>query len=564
MIVSRPNYVSKYGPTVGDKIMLADTGLIAEVEFDLINYGSESIFGYGKSLRYEYNNSKSGLVINPDMVITNIIIISEDAIYKADIGIKNGRIIGIGRSGNHHYQSDVDIHISASTDIISGEGLIITSGAIDCNFNFLSEKNIFSSLECGITTIIGGGAGYSSTSCIIASTPGSKNIADLILATDRIPVNVGILGNGSISDQAYIEKQIASGAMGINVHESRGINQEIIETALTCADIYDVQVSVHTDSENESQYVEGFISSLKGRVCHISDVEGVSGGHRPDSIKLSSFANILTSANSYSLAHSINSIDSLLTIIKDRYNLDLDAMDDASLAYSIIREETLIANCMLMDMGAVPIVASSSILTGNTNNIIKKSWQNASFMKQVAGPLTDDDGNNQNDNDRIKRYIAKYTINPSITYGISQFVGSIELGKIADLVLWEPAFFGVKPAMVIKGGAVVSGSNSHTNLYQSMNVPTYYSNCLSNTSSNSLLFTSKKAVESGIDNNDRLTKKIESVRNTRNISRLNMVNNSETPVIDVDIETYETYADGYKLASQKLAKLPLSQLYSLF
>ncbi|GGI43261.1 urease subunit alpha [Mammaliicoccus stepanovicii] len=562
-------YNSLYGPTKGSSVRLGDTNLFAKVEKDYAVYGEEVSFGGGKSIR-------DGMAQNPnatrtdsrvmDLVITNALIINYDKIVKADIGIKDGIIQIIGKAGNPDIMDNVDMIIGASTDIIAGEGKIITAGGIDTHVHFINPEQAQIALESGITTHIGGGTGTSEGTNATTVTPGAWYIHRMLQAAEGLPINIGYTGKGqAVNKQALIE-QIEAGVIGLKVHEDWGATPSALDHALEVADEFDVQVALHADTLNEAGFMEDTMAAVKDRVLHMYHTEGAGGGHAPDLIKSASYSNILPSSTNPTLPYTVNTIDEHLDMVMITHHLNSSIPEDIAFADSRIRKETIAAEDVLQDKGIFSMVSSDSQAMGRVGEVITRTWQVAHRMKEQFGAL-DGDGE-YDDNNRIKRYIAKYTINPAIAHGISDYVGSIEPGKLADIVLWNPAFFGVKPDMVIKGGMISTAINGDANAsiptaepirFQSM-----YGQLGSNIANTSMTFVSKAAYDNGIKDELNLNRMVRPVGNIRNLTKKDMKNNGETPKIDVDPQTYEVFVDGELVTSEPATELPLAQRYFLF
>ena len=564
-------YAAMFGPTVGDKIRLADTNLIIEIEKDFTHYGDEIKFGGGKTIRDGMGQSVNTTSKTGDLnlVITNCVILDYTGIYKADIGIKDGKIAGIGKAGNPDTMDGVTpgMTVGASTEALAGEGLIVTAGGIDTHIHFISPEQVDTALASGITTMIGGGTGPADGTNATTCTPGPWNLGMMLKAAEAFPMNIGYLGKGNCGSTASLEEQVKAGACGLKIHEDWGATPAVIDAALTAADKYDVQVCIHTDTLNEAGCVEDTLAAIGGRTIHTYHTEGAGGGHAPDIIKAAATPNILPSSTNPTMPFTVNTLDEHLDMLMVCHHLDKKIPEDVAFADSRIRPETIAAEDVLHDMGVFSMMSSDSQAMGRIGEVITRTWQTASKMKEERGPLPEDEGHG-NDNFRAKRYISKYTINPAITHGISKYVGSVEAGKFADLVLWNPAFFGVKPDMVIKGGMIIASKMGDANasipttqpvLYQPMfaaHGKAKYASCLT--------FVSKAAMEGHVKEKYGLEKTVVPVENCRNIGKKDMVFNDKTPEITVDPETYEVKADGESITSKPAKKLPLTQLYSLF
>ena len=569
--ISGEKYAMMYGPTVGDKVCLADTNLIIEVEKDYTNYGDECKFGGGKTLRDGMGQSVKTTSKNGDLdlVITNALVVDYTGIYKADIGIKNGKIVGIGKAGNPDIMDGVTpgMVVGASTEALAGEGLLLTAGGIDTHIHFISPQQIDCALYSGITTMIGGGTGPADGTNATTCTPGPWNLKMMLEACEEYPMNIGLLGKGNCSDEKALVEQIKAGAMGLKLHEDWGSTPAAIDHCLNVADEYDVQVAIHTDTLNEGGCVEDTLNAIAGRTIHTYHTEGAGGGHAPDIIRAASAANILPSSTNPTMPFTINTIDEHLDMLMVCHHLDKRIPEDVAFADSRIRPETIAAEDVLHDMGIFSMMSSDSQAMGRVGEVITRTWQTASKMKDERGTIEEDKGNN-NDNFRVKRYIAKYTINPAITHGISSYVGSVEVGKFADLVLWNPAFFGIKPEIIIKGGMIISAKMGDANasiptcqpiMYKHMfaaHGKAKYQSCLT--------FVSKAAMDEDIKTKYHLEKIVVPVSNCRNIGKKDMKFNDKTPKITVNPETYEVRVDGEHITSKPAKKLPLTQIYSLF
>lgn len=563
-------YGLMFGPTVGDKIRLADTELLIEIEKDYTVYGDEVKFGGGKTIRDGMGQSANTTSEDGDLdlVITNAIILDHWGIVKGDIGIRKGKIVGIGKAGNPDMMEGVTpgMVIGASTEAIAGEGLIITAGGIDSHIHFISPQQIETALYSGITTMIGGGTGPTDGTNATTCTPGPWNIEMMLKAAEAYPMNLGFLGKGNCSSYRPQVEQVKAGAMGLKIHEDWGATPAVIESCLTVADEYDVQVAIHTDTLNEAGCVEDTIAAIAGRTIHTYHTEGAGGGHAPDIIKAAAFSNILPSSTNPTMPFTKNTIDEHLDMLMVCHHLDSNIPEDVSFADSRIRPETIAAEDVLHDMGVFSMMSSDSQAMGRVGEVITRTWQTASKMKEQRGHLGDD--NQDNDNFRAKRYIAKYTINPAITNGISEYVGSVENNKWADLVLWEPAFFGVKPAIIIKGGMIIAAKMGDANASIPTPQPVIYRNMFGANGlarkSSCITFVSKAAYNENIKEKLGLQKTILPVKGCRDIGKKDMIHNDNTPDITVDPETYKVTADGELIECKPADKLPLAQLYYLF
>ncbi|MCQ2511120.1 MAG: urease subunit alpha [Lachnospiraceae bacterium] len=569
--ISGEKYAMMYGPTVGDKVRLADTDLIIEVEKDYTTYGDEVKFGGGKTIRDGMGQSvktcsKDG---DLDLVITNALILDYTGIVKADIGIKDGKIAGIGKAGNPGIMDGVTpgMTIGASTEALAGEGLIVTAGGIDSHIHFIAPQQIPCSLYSGITTMIGGGTGPADGTNATTCTPGPWNIRMMLKAADEYPMNLGFLGKGNCSDEKPIIEQIEAGAMGMKIHEDFGSTPAAINHCLNVADEYDFQVAIHTDTLNEAGCVEDTIDAIGGRTMHTFHTEGAGGGHAPDIIRAAGYPNILPSSTNPTMPFTVNTLDEHLDMLMVCHHLDKNIPEDIAFADSRIRPETIAAEDVLHDMGVFSMMSSDSQAMGRPGEVITRTWQTAHKMKLERGPLPQDEGKG-NDNFRAKRYVAKYTINPAITNGIADYVGSVEVGKFADLVLWNPAFFAAKPDMIIKGGMIIASKMGDANASIPTTQPVLYQPMFAAhgkaLGESCLTFVSKVAYENGVKEKYGLDKTVVPVCKCRNIGKADMKFNDATPEIKVDPETYVVTADGVKLESKPAETLPLTQLYSLF
>ena len=566
--MSRRAYAETYGPTVGDRVRLADTELFIEVERDYTTYGDEVKFGGGKVIRDGMGQSPitnaNGAV---DVAITNALILDWWGVVKADVGIKDGKIVAIGKAGNPYIQDNVNIIIGAGTEIIAGEGRILTAGGIDTHIHFICPQQIEVAIASGITTMIGGGTGPAVGTNATTCTPGPWNMYRMLQAADAFPMNLGFLGKGNSSKPEGLVEQVEAGAIGLKLHEDWGTTPATIDTCLGVADEYDVQVAIHTDTLNEAGFVEDTIAAFKNRVIHTYHTEGAGGGHAPDIIKICGEANVLPSSTNPTRPYTLNTLDEHLDMLMVCHHLDPSIPEDVSFAESRIRRETIAAEDILHDLGAFSMISSDSQAMGRVGEVIIRTWQTAHKMKVQRGVLSNLE-TTRADNFRAQRYIAKYTINPAIAHGISEYVGSIEVGKIADLVLWHPAFFGVKPEMVIKGGFIAWSQMGDANASIPTPQPVYmrpmfgsYGGAIAQTS---FTFLSQIAIERGIPNQLGLKKQAIAVKGTRTISKLDMKLNDALPHMEVDSETYEVRADGELLTCEPASVLPMTQRYFLF
>ena len=566
--INKKAYADMYGPTVGDKVRLADTNLIIEIEKDFATYGDEVKFGGGKVIRDGMGQSQmSNAQGAVDTVITNAIIIDHWGIIKADIGITNGKFFKIGKAGNPNTQDNVDIVIGPGTEVIAAEGKIVTAGGIDAHIHFICPQQIDEALSSGITTMLGGGTGPAHGTTATTCTPGPWHIKRMLQSADAFPMNLGFAGKGNSSLDAPLIEQIISGACSLKLHEDWGTTPACINKALEVADNHDIQVMIHTDTLNESGYVENTIKAFKNRTIHAYHTEGAGGGHAPDIIKLCGLSNVIPSSTNPTMPYTKNTIDEHLDMLMVCHHLDKNVPEDIAFAESRIRKETIAAEDILHDLGAFSIIASDSQAMGRVGEVIIRTWQTAHKMKSQRGSLAEEVGNN--DNCRVKRYISKYTINPAIAHGISNSVGSIEEGKRADFCIWDRAFFGVKPEMVSVGGIISSALMGDPNASIPTPQPVHfrhmfgaYGNSLIN---NSVSFVSQSSIENKIKEKYELKKQLIAVNNTRSgISKNSMINNNFQPNIEVDPETYEVSANGEKLTCEPATELPLTQRYFLY
>ncbi|MBD2603957.1 urease subunit alpha [Scytonema hofmannii FACHB-248] len=564
--MSRRAYAETFGPTVGDKVRLADTELFIEVEQDFTTYGDEVKFGGGKVIRDGMGQSPisnaDGAV---DLVITNALILDWWGVVKADIGIKDGKIFKIGKAGNPYIQDNIDIIIGPGTEALAGEGMILTAGGIDTHIHFICPQQIEVAIASGITTMIGGGTGPASGTNATTCTPGPWNIYRMLQAADAFPVNLGFLGKGNTSLPQGLVEQVNAGAIGLKLHEDWGTTPATIDTCLTVADEYDVQVAIHTDTLNEAGFVEDTIAAFKNRVIHTYHTEGAGGGHAPDIIKVCGEANVLPSSTNPTRPYTVNTLDEHLDMLMVCHHLDPAIAEDVAFAESRIRRETIAAEDILHDLGAFSMISSDSQAMGRVGEVIIRTWQTGHKMKVQRGSLT---GDGQADNNRAKRYVAKYTINPAITHGIAQYVGSVEEGKIADLCLWRPAFFGVKPEIVVKGGMIawsqMGDANASIPTPQPVHMRPMFGSFGGACNATSFTFVSQAALEREIPTQLGLQKQIVAVSGTRQLSKRDMKLNDALPHIEVDSETYEVRADGELLTCEPATILPMAQRYFLF
>jgi urease subunit alpha len=563
--ISRQAYAEMFGPTVGDRIRLADTALVIEVEKDFTSYGEEVKFGGGKVIRDGMGQGQATSDAVADTVITNALIVDYWGIVKADVGLKNGAIWGIGKAGNPDVQSQVTIPIGAATEIIAGEGMILTAGGIDSHIHFICPQQIEEALTSGVTTLFGGGTGPAAGTSATTCTPGPWHIHSMLLAAEAFPVNLGFVGKGNVSMPEPAREQIRAGAVGLKLHEDWGTTPAAIDNCLRVADEMDVQVAIHTDTLNESGYLEATLAAIGGRTIHTFHTEGAGGGHAPDIIKAASHENVLPSSTNPTRPYTINTIDEHLDMLMVCHHLDPAIAEDIAFAESRIRRETIAAEDILHDIGAFSMMSSDSQAMGRVGEVIIRTWQTAHKMREQRGSLSGDPATH--DNGRIKRYIAKYTINPAITNGIGHLVGSIEVGKLADLVLWKPAFFGVKPSLIIKGGMIAAAPMGDPNASIPTPQPSHYRpmfGAFGRALEKCVTFVSGAALENAAFKNLGLKKRLEPVRATRQLRKSDMIHNDARPHIEVDSETYEVRADGELLTCQPATSLPMTQRYFLF
>lgn len=565
--MDRRAYAETFGPTVGDRVRLADTELIIEVEQDFTTYGDEVKFGGGKVIRDGMGQSPisraEGAV---DMVITNALILDWWGIVKADIGIKDGKIHKIGKAGNPYIQDNIDIIIGPSTEAVAGEGMIVTAGGIDSHIHFICPQQIETAIASGVTTMIGGGTGPATGTNATTCTPGAWNIWRMLQAADAFPMNLGFKGKGNSAQPEGLVEQIRAGAMGLKLHEDWGTTPAAIDTCLTVADEYDVQVAIHTDTLNEAGFVENTIAAFKNRVIHTYHTEGAGGGHAPDIIKVCGESNVLPSSTNPTRPYTRNTLDEHLDMLMVCHHLSPSIPEDVAFAESRIRRETIAAEDILHDLGAFSMISSDSQAMGRVGEVIVRTWQTAHKMKVQRGPLAED--SDRNDNYRAKRYVAKYTINPAITKGIADHVGSLEEGKLADICLWKPAFFGVKPEIVIKGGAIawaqMGDPNASIPTPQPIHMRPMFGSYGGAIAATSLTFVSQAAMAAGIPEQIGMTTPAVPVANCRNLSKADMKLNTYAPHMEVNSETYEVRADGELLTCEPADVLPMAQRYFLF
>ena len=563
--ISRQAYAEMFGPTTGDRIRLADTELFIEIEKDFAIYGEEVKFGGGKVIRDGMGQSQRNHAEVMDTVITNAVILDHWGIVKADIGLKNGLIAAIGKAGNPDIQPGVTMIIGAATEIIAGEGMIVTAGGIDSHIHFICPQQIEEALMSGVTTMLGGGTGPAVGTAATTCTPGPWHIHSMLMAADAFPMNLGFFGKGNVSLPEPLEEQIVAGAIGLKLHEDWGTTPAAIDNCLAVADRYDVQVAIHTDTLNEAGFLEHTLAAFKDRTIHTFHTEGAGGGHAPDIIAAVGQSNVLPSSTNPTRPYTVNTLDEHLDMLMVCHHLDPAIIEDVAFAESRIRRETIAAEDILHDMGAISMMSSDSQAMGRVGEVIMRTWQTAHKMKTQRGALAED--NERHDNFRAKRYIAKYTINPAITHGIAHAVGSIEVGKIADIVVWKPAFFGVKPSMILKGGMIAAAQMGDPNASIPTPQPVHtrmmfggYGGGLKK----SFTFVSQAAFDAGIGEQLGLQKPLLVAKNMRHVRKTDMIHNSATPHMQVDAETYEVRADGELLTCEPATTLPMAQRYFLF
>jgi urease subunit alpha len=565
--ISRATYAAMFGPTTGDRVRLGDTDLIIQVERDFTTYGDEVKFGGGKVIRDGMGQSQITRAQGAmDTVVTNALIVDWTGIYKADVGLRDGRIAKIGKAGNPDTQNGVNVIIGPGTEIIAGEGRILTAGGMDAHIHFICPQQIDDALHSGITTMLGGGTGPAHGTLATTCTPGPWHIGRMLMAADAFPMNLAFAGKGNASLPAALEEQVRAGACALKLHEDWGTTPAAIDCCLGVADQMDVQVMIHTDTLNESGFVENTLAAIKGRTIHAFHTEGAGGGHAPDIIKIVGSANVIPSSTNPTMPYTVNTIEEHLDMLMVCHHLDRRVPEDVAFAESRIRRETIAAEDVLHDMGAFSVISSDSQAMGRVGEVITRTWQTAHKMRQQRGRLAEEVGDN--DNARVKRYIAKYTINPAIAHGLSAHIGSIEVGKRADLVLWSPAFFGAKPEMVLLGGMIVVAQMGDPNASIPTPQPVYtrlmfgaYGGALG---ASAVTFLSQAAMEDGVPDTLRLSKTTAAVQGTRDIGKADMRLNAALPVIEVDPETYEVRANGELLTCEPATELPLAQRYFLY
>lgn len=565
MKISRQAYAEMFGPTTGDRIRLADTGLFIEIEKDFAIYGEEVKFGGGKVIRDGMGQSQRPHAGVMDTVITNAVILDHWGVVKADIGLKNGLIACIGKAGNPDIQPGVDMAIGGATEIIAGEGMIVTAGGIDSHIHFICPQQIEEALMSGVTTMLGGGTGPAVGTAATTCTPGPWHLHSMIMAADAFPMNLGFLGKGNVSLPLPLEEQIRAGAIGLKLHEDWGTTPQAIDNCLSVADNMDVQVAIHSDTLNEGGFLEHTLAAFKDRTIHTFHTEGAGGGHAPDIIAAVGEGNVLPSSTNPTRPYTVNTLDEHLDMLMVCHHLDPAIAEDIAFAESRIRRETIAAEDILHDIGAISMMSSDSQAMGRVGEVIMRTWQTADKMKQQRGALPED--SRHNDNFRARRYIAKYTINPAITHGISHAVGSLEVGKIADIVLWKTAFFGVKPSMILKGGMIAAAQMGDPNASIPTPQPVHYRmmfGAFGGGLKKSFTFVSQAAFDAGLAEQLKLNKTLIPVKNTRTIRKQDMILNGLTPKMEVDPETYEVRANGELLVCEPAKILPMAQRYFLF
>jgi urease subunit alpha len=563
--IPRGAYAEIFGPTVGDRVRLADTALVVQVEKDFTVYGEEVKFGGGKVIRDGMGQGQGTSATVADTVITNALIIDHWGIVKADIGLKGGAIWAIGKAGNPDVQPGVTIPIGAATEIIAGEGKIVTAGGIDTHIHFICPQQIEEALTSGVTTMIGGGTGPAAGTSATTCTPGPWHIHSMLLAAEGFPMNLGFLGKGNVSLPEPAREQIRAGVIGLKLHEDWGTTPAAIDNCLSVADELDVQVSIHTDTLNESGFLEATVAAIAGRSIHTLHTEGAGGGHAPDIMKIASHGNVLPSSTNPTRPYTVNTVDEHLDMLMVCHHLDPAIAEDVAFAESRIRRETIAAEDILHDIGALSMMSSDSQAMGRVGEVIIRTWQTAHKMREMRGALPGDDA--RHDNARVKRYVAKYTINPAITQGVAHLVGSVEVGKLADLVLWKPAFFGVKPSMILKSGMIVCAPMGDPNASIPTPQPSHFRpmfGAFGRALEKSVTFVSAVSLEDPAFQALGLRKRVEPIKNTRQVRKEHMIHNDAQPRIEVDPETYAVRADGELLVCEPAASLPMTQRYFLF
>jgi len=563
--IGRRAYAEHYGPTTGDRVRLADTSLWVQVEKDFTHYGEEVKFGGGKVIRDGMGQSQEGSAVAVDTVITNALIIDYWGIVKADIGIKNGRIAAIGKAGNPDTQDAVTIVIGPGTEVIAGEGMIVTAGGIDAHIHFICPQQLDEALYSGVTTMLGGGTGPATGTNATTCTPGPWHLASMLQAVEGMPMNIGFMGKGNASRPEALIEQVRAGAIGLKLHEDWGTTPAAIDQCLSVADQFDVQVAIHTDTLNESGFVEDTIKAFKGRSIHSFHTEGAGGGHAPDILKVVGEPNVLPSSTNPTRPFTVNTIDEHLDMLMVCHHLDPGIAEDVAFAESRIRRETIAAEDILHDLGAISMMSSDSQAMGRVGEVILRTWQTAHKMKLQRGSLA---GDGPADNHRVKRYIAKYTINPAIAQGLAHEVGSIEVGKWADLVLWRPAFFGVKPSLILKGGSIAAALMGDPNASIPTPQPVHYRPMFGAlglaAQHRSISFVSQAFIDQGLASELGLKRQVSAVKGVRKLGKKDMIHNDYLPIIRVDAQDYRVYADGQLLACEPASVLPMAQRYFLF
>jgi len=563
--IGRRAYAEHYGPTTGDRVRLADTSLWVQVEKDFTHYGEEVKFGGGKVIRDGMGQSQEGSAVAVDTVITNALIIDYWGIVKADIGIKNGRIAAIGKAGNPDTQDAVTIVIGPGTEVIAGEGMIVTAGGIDAHIHFICPQQLDEALYSGVTTMLGGGTGPATGTNATTCTPGPWHLGSMLQAVEGMPMNIGFMGKGNASRPEALIEQVRAGAIGLKLHEDWGTTPTAIDQCLSVADQFDVQVAIHTDTLNESGFVEDTIKAFKGRSIHSFHTEGAGGGHAPDILKVVGEPNVLPSSTNPTRPYTVNTIDEHLDMLMVCHHLDPGIAEDVAFAESRIRRETIAAEDILHDLGAISMMSSDSQAMGRVGEVILRTWQTAHKMKLQRGSLA---GDGPADNHRVKRYIAKYTINPAIAQGLAHEVGSIEVGKWADLVLWRPAFFGVKPSLILKGGSIAAALMGDPNASIPTPQPVHYRPMFGAlglaAQHRSISFVSQAFIDQGLASELGLKRQVSAVKGVRKLGKKDMIHNDYLPIIRVDAQDYRVYADGQLLACEPASVLPMAQRYFLF
>lgn len=563
--IGRRAYAEHYGPTTGDRVRLADTSLWVQVEKDFTHYGEEVKFGGGKVIRDGMGQSQEGSAVAVDTVITNALIIDYWGIVKADIGIKDGRIAAIGKAGNPDTQDAVTIVIGPGTEVIAGEGMIVTAGGIDAHIHFICPQQLDEALYSGVTTMLGGGTGPATGTNATTCTPGPWHLASMLQAVEGMPMNIGFMGKGNASRPEALIEQVRAGAIGLKLHEDWGTTPTAIDQCLSVADQFDVQVAIHTDTLNESGFVEDTIKAFKGRSIHSFHTEGAGGGHAPDILKVVGEPNVLPSSTNPTRPYTVNTIDEHLDMLMVCHHLDPGIAEDVAFAESRIRRETIAAEDILHDLGAISMMSSDSQAMGRVGEVILRTWQTAHKMKLQRGSLA---GDGPADNHRVKRYIAKYTINPAIAQGLAHEVGSIEVGKWADLVLWRPAFFGVKPSLILKGGSIAAALMGDPNASIPTPQPVHYRPMFGAlglaAQHRSISFVSQAFIDQGLASELGLKRQVSAVKGVRKLGKKDMIHNDYLPIIRVDAQDYRVYADGQLLACEPASVLPMAQRYFLF